>query len=117
MTEYLHAGANCEHNCTLVDGTMQRTALFKFTGGLNLRPILAAAHEIEIAGVGHGSTGIDSDVLDRNAAPLETTGEHKCISTVSVGSKQIRVERNDPHGRVAMARRVHRHRTPPTRSR
>jgi hypothetical protein len=87
VPENLHARANREDNCALVDGAMEPLAAFKFAGGLNLRSVFATTDEVEVGRIGNWRSGIDSDVFDRDAAPFETARKYEYVSTVAVGAE------------------------------
>jgi hypothetical protein len=118
VTKDLHACANGEDDCSLVDSSMKPLAELKFARGLHLRAVFAAAYEIEVGGIGNGCSGIDSDVLYRNPSPSETTGKDECVATIAVGAEKVWIERNDSNRRVcSVEARSTCHSTPPTFSR
>jgi hypothetical protein len=118
MTKDLHARANGEDDCSLIDSPMKSLTELKFSGGLHLRAVFAAANEIEVGGIGNGCSGIDADVLYRNPSPLETTRKNECVAPVAVGAEEVWIERNDPNCRVRSIEVGSTcHSTPPTFSR
>jgi hypothetical protein len=118
MTKDLHACANGEDDCPLVDSPMKPLAALEFAGGLHLRAVFAAAYEIEVGGIGNGCSGIHCDVLYRNPSPFETTGKNEGVAPVAVGAEKVWIERNDSNRRVSSVdARSTCHSTPPTLSR
>jgi hypothetical protein len=118
MTKDLHASANGEDNCSLVDSPMKPLAALKFAGGLHLRAVFSAANEIEVGGIRNGCSGVDGDVLYSDPSPFETTGKNECVAPVAVGAEKVWIERNDSNRRVSSVEvRSTCHSTPPTFSR
>jgi hypothetical protein len=115
MTKDLHAGANGEDDCSLVDSPMKSLTELKFAGGLHLRAVFSATNEIEVGGIGNWCSGIDGDVLYRDPSPFETTGKNECVAPVAVGAEKVWIERNDSNRRVSSVEvRSTCHSTPPT---
>ncbi len=103
VAEDLHAGADRQHHRAAVDGAVQGPALGQLAGGLDLRAVLAAADEVEVARVGGGLAGGDGDDVDAEAPPGEALGEHEGVAAVAVGAEQVGEEHAEAHGGLAGA--------------
>ena len=64
----LQAGADGEHRGAALGRSVHGAGLVEGTGSLGLRAVFAAAEQVEVAGVGHGITGVDGDDIEHAVA-------------------------------------------------
>ena len=92
----LVAGADREDHRTVARGRGQPAARRQPTCGENLRQVLAAAEQVDVAVHGHLLIRIDLGDLDLQAAQPGPAGEHEQIAAVAVGAEQVRENPDQP---------------------
>jgi hypothetical protein len=94
----LVASADREDHRAAAGGRGQASARGQAARGQDLRQVLPAAEQVDVAVHGHLLVGIDLGDLDRDAAQPGPAGEHEQVPPVPVGAKQIRVNPDQPDG-------------------
>jgi len=95
----LVAGADREDHRAPARGRGQAAGRRQAAGGENLRQVLAAAEQVDVAVHGHPLVGIDLGDLDREAAQPGPAGEHEQVPPVAVGAEQVRENPDQPDRR------------------
>src|SRR5580692_9701486 len=94
----LVAGADGQHDRAPVDRRGQPAAGPEPARGQDLRQVLAAAQQVDIAVGGDPLVGVDLGDLDRDAAQPGAAGQHEQVPAVAVRAEQVRVDPDQPYG-------------------
>ena len=71
-------------------------------GGEDLRQVLAAAHQVDVARAGHRLVRVHLDGLGLDAAEPGPALQHEQVAAVAVGAQQVRVDPHQPEAARAV---------------
>ena len=94
--DHLVARAHGEDHGAAGRGGLQAAVGGQPPGGQDLRQVLAAAHQVDVAVGRDGLVGVDLDGLDGDAAQLGPALQDQQVAAVAVGAQQVRVDPDQP---------------------